>query len=130
MVQDGTPNPELKPALPEETFQILNPFGGENYVIGSHVAIYWTGGNAGSEKVNIQLIDVPLWRVCNTVTLAADTTGPLRAFHWIIPDDPTDIDPTHDFQIYVENVARTNWHYSDPFKITALANIQLRNAAS
>ena len=116
--EDRVPHPEINPALPAETiFHIVNPFGGEVYVVGSHVAIYWTGGREAPEKVNIQLIDVQLWRVCHNVTLAFESSPPLRAYHWIIPDDQTDIDPTHDYQIYIENVERTNWHYSDSFKI-------------
>ena len=118
MIQDGIPHPEVTPALPAETtFQIVNPFGGEIYAFGSHVAIYWTGGSEGPEDVNIQLIDVQHWRVCHSVALALSATPPLRAYHWVIPDDPTDIDPAHDYQIYVENAGRTNWRYSDSFKI-------------
>lgn len=123
--QNKKPHPELKPFCPEQIFAILNPFGGERYLAGSQVAIYWSGGPEGTQHVDISLIDVQGWIVAHTIVGNYENIATPGVYHWTIPEDlsSVNVDPRHDYQIYVENVDRTNWHYGQNFRILPVEHL-------
>ena len=106
------------PAPHEEPhrFTFLNPDGGEIYRPGSHVAIYWTGGPTLPQTVDISLVDIQAWRVVVAIVGRYENVSPIGKYVWTIPAG-FPFDPTHDYQVYIEDSARTTWTYGPQFKI-------------
>lgn len=99
-------------------FIILNPGGGEIYHKGSNVHIYWEGGPKAPQYVRLCLVDQTLNKVIAT-TLPSNYNNNALVGHymWNIPL-VFNIDVTHNFLIYIEDVPRDTWTYGQTFKIT------------
>jgi hypothetical protein len=93
---------------------ILNPAGGERFLAGSKVMIFWTGG-LPNERVNLYLVKIKPFVVVASVANNSPNDGKEQ---WTIPVNfikPTQTPQT--YQFYVENVYQTAWTYGPVFEI-------------
>lgn len=89
-------------------YTVTAPVNGYQVAAGSTIAVTWTG--PGTSNVNIHLIHVATWTSAGAiVTNTADDGTEM----WTIP---CDLRPGQ-YQIYVEDVAVTDWTYGTTFDI-------------
>jgi|ERR1022692_3699425 hypothetical protein len=108
---ENLPKPHNEP----HRFTFLNPDGGEIYKVGSNVAIYWTGGPPLPQSVGIALVDATENRVVFFFAGGLKNSSPLGKYTWTIPID-TFLE-TSNYQLYIQDDARTTWTYGPLFKI-------------
>jgi len=92
-------------------FELLSPFGGEIYEVGSNVGIYWTGGPA--TQVQIYLSD----STDNAAIALVGSPANVGIYHWTIPLN-FHLDHTHEYGFYIQDVGGTMWDYGALFRIT------------
>jgi hypothetical protein len=114
----GLPPQESKVPATGTVFTIMNPHGGEIYKVGSKVAIYWTGGPTLPQTVRIGLIDHTGWYEAIEITSAEPISFSPGFYQWQLPTDFIS-DPTHEYQIYVQDTFGSTWTYGPIFKIVA-----------
>lgn len=105
---------------PKETilqpFRFLYPLEGEILEAGSDVSIFWKGGPALPQKVNISLIDIQLSKVIASVVVNHVELIIPGLYQWTIPNK-TPLLHNHSYQFYIQDVPRTMWTHGPEFKI-------------
>ncbi len=92
-----------------EALKWLAPQGGETFCLEGEYPLMWTGG--GSDVVQFSLIRMDIWTVVPGAPEGVfDNIG---RGSWTIA---TSVQPG-DYQMYVERGDRTDWRYSETFKI-------------
>ncbi|HEY5122384.1 MAG TPA: Ser-Thr-rich GPI-anchored membrane family protein [Ignavibacteria bacterium] len=99
-------------------FVFLNPLGDEIFEVGSKVAIYWKGGPPLPQTVRIYLIDVEAWATIANIVPSLVVNNSPGFYQWTIPLTWLQTHNHTQYQIYIEDVARTTWLYGHTFKIT------------
>jgi len=99
-----------------EPFIFLYPLNDEILEIGSEVSIFWKGGPALPQKVNISLIDIYLNKVIASVVVNHVEVIVPGLYQWTIPKN-TPLLHDHTYQFYIQDVPRTTWTYGPVFKI-------------
>lgn len=103
-------------SLKPQPFIFLNPLEKEIYEPGSEIAIYWKGGPALPQKVNISLIDIQPCKVIATVVVNHIEFINPGLYYWTIPET-FPLLHNHTYQFYIQDVPRTTWTYGPVFKI-------------
>lgn len=99
-----------------QPFIFLYPLNDEILEIGSEVSIFWKGGPALPQKVNISLIDIYLNKVITSVVVNHLELIIPGLYHWTIPKK-IPLLHDHTYQFYIQDVPRTTWTYGPVFKI-------------
>ena len=99
-----------------EPFIFLYPLNDEILETGSEVSIFWKGGPALPQKVNISLIDIYLNKVIASVAVNHVEVIIPGLCQWTIPKK-TPLLHDHTYQFYIQDVPRTTWTYGPVFKI-------------
>ena len=89
-------------------YSVTAPVNGYQVAAGSTIAVTWTG--PGTSNVDIHAIHVPTWTSAGAIV--SNTADDGQEF-WTIP---CDLRPGQ-YQIYVQNVAVTDWTYGTTFDI-------------
>jgi hypothetical protein len=99
-----------------QPFVFLNPLEKEILEVGSEVAIFWKGGPALPQKVNISLIDIQPGKVIATVVENHIEQIDPGFYSWVIPKT-VPLLHDHTYQFYIQDVPRTTWTYGPAFRI-------------
>jgi len=99
-----------------QPFMFLYPLEGEILEAGSDVSIFWKGGPALPQKVNISLIDSQPGKVIASVVLNHIELINPGLYQWTIPKK-IPLLHDHTYQFYIQDVPRTTWTYGPVFKI-------------
>jgi hypothetical protein len=99
-----------------QPFMFLYPLEGEILEAGSDVSIFWKGGPALPQKVNISLIDSQPGKVIASVVLNHIELINPGLYQWTI-SKKIPLLHDHTYQFYIQDVPRTMWTYGPVFKI-------------
>ena len=111
-----TPHNMIQKNKISEPFIFLYPLNDDVLEIGSEVSIFWKGGPALPQKVNISLIDIYLNKVIASVAVNHVEVIIPGLCQWTIPKK-TPLLHDHTYQFYIQDVPRTTWTYGPVFKI-------------
>ena len=111
-----TPHNMIQKNKISEPFIFLYPLNDDILEIGSEVSIFWKGGPALPQKVNISLIDIYLNKVIASVVVNHVEVIVPGLYQWTIPKK-TPLLHDHTYQFYIQDVPRTTWTYGPVIKI-------------